>query len=86
MIGPLDLLKIGVGVVAGIMAFALVNLVVFLPAAREDGKNKYIAEQALARLKEEQDRKKDDAELQALSDYDLCVRALGRVQACDIFK
>lgn len=85
-----DWLKIGAGAVIGAIVaagvYSLVNTVWLLPAAKEQGRNELIAEQAVADLKAERERKKSDAELQKLSDYDLCVRALGRVPGCDAFR
>jgi len=83
-------LKIGGSVLAGAVVaagvYSLVNTVWLLPDAKQQGKNELIAEQAVADLKAERERKKTDAELQRLSDYDLCVRALGRVPGCDVFR
>lgn len=73
----------GAVVAAGL--YSLANTVWLLPAARNEGKQAYIAEKAVEDLKAEQERKKADAELQKLSDYDLCVRALGRMSGCDAF-
>lgn len=83
-------LKIGGAALAGAVVaagvYSLVNTLWLLPAAKEQGRDEYIAEQAVADLKAERERKKFDADLQKLSDYDLCVRALGRVPGCDVFR
>ncbi len=85
----LDKVNLAVGGIAGIIVgvglYSLINTVYFLPHAREQGKQDYIAQKAVEDLKAEQERKKDDAQLQKDSDYDLCVRALGRVPGCDVF-
>lgn len=51
------------------------------------GKTKTAAEQAVADQKAELERKGDDATLQRLSDYDLCVRGMRAnklpINACD---
>jgi hypothetical protein len=51
-----------------------------------DGKARYVAEQAAADKKAELQRKGDDAKLHQLSDYDLCVLALGSVPDCESLK
>lgn len=83
-------MKIGGSALAGAIVaaggYSLFNTLWLLPAAKEQGRNEYIAEQAVADLKAERERKKTDAELQKLSDYDLCVRALGSVPGCDVFR
>lgn len=82
-------LKAGVAAVGGAIVaagvYSLANTVWLLPSAREQGKNDYIAEKAVQDLKAEAERKGDDAKLQRMSDYDLCVVALGRVPGCDVF-
>jgi hypothetical protein len=83
-------LKIGgsvaVGAIVAAGVYSLANTVWLLPAAKQQGRNEYIAEQAVADLKAERERRKSDAELQKMSDYDLCVRALGGVPGCDVFR
>ena len=85
----IDKLNLAAGAVAGAVVavglYSLANTIWLLPAARYEGKKEYIAERAAEDLKAEQERKKADAELQKLSDYDLCVRALGRMSGCDAF-
>lgn len=74
------------GVVATIVVVVLVNWLVIIPNAKKEGRDRYIAEQAVADQKSELERKGDDATLQRLSDYDLCVAAIGRVPECDSLK
>ncbi len=68
------------GGVGGLMlAFAIfhfVNTFWLLPAARKEARDLYIAEQAVTDRKTELERKGDDATLQTLTDYDLCVAGL----------
>lgn len=71
------------GAVVTFGLYSAANTVWWLPAARSEGRAGLIAEQAAGALKDEQERKKEDAKLQNMSDHDLCVRALGRVPACD---
>lgn len=78
-----------IGLVVGLVlmfgVYSIVNTIIIIPRARIEGEQAYRAEQAVNDLKAEQDRTKDDAKLQSMSDHDLCVRALGRVPDCDIF-
>ena len=71
------------GLVLAFAAFTIVNALWLLPAERIEARNRLIAEQAVQSQKEELERKGDDAKLQRLSDYDLCVAYLGRVPECD---
>lgn len=71
------------GALLAVAAFQVANTWWLLPAARTEGRNRLIAEQAVQSQKEELERKGDDAKLQRLSDYDLCVAYLGRVPECD---
>jgi hypothetical protein len=71
------------GAIAAALVFAALNFLVWLPAAREEGGDRKVAEQAVQSQKEELERKGDDAKLQRLSDYNLCVGYLGRVPECD---
>jgi hypothetical protein len=64
------------GLIAAFTIFHLVNSLWLLPAARIEGRDGYIASQAVADRKAELERKGDDAALQTLSDYDLCVAGL----------
>ena len=73
--------QIGAGAAAGALlgwaaTFAYVEAV-SLPAARSQGRDAYIANQAAATAKAELERKGDDAKLQGMSDFDLCVAGLG---------
>lgn len=71
------------GLILAFALFQLVNMVWLLPAARNEGRARLIAEQAVQSQKEELERKGDDAKLQRLSDFDLCIAYLGRVPECD---
>lgn len=88
-----DKLNLAVGAVVGAIVasglYSLANTVYFFPQQRAEGKQAYIAEQLAKDIAAERERKKLDAELQNLSDYDLCVRALvrdGQLSVCDAFK
>ena len=64
------------GLLLAFAIFQLANTVYFLPQAREEGRDIYIAEQAAADRRAEIERKGDDAKLRGMSDYDLCVDGL----------
>ncbi|MDX0057966.1 hypothetical protein GOC19_16155 [Sinorhizobium meliloti] len=64
------------GILAAFTIFHLVNVAIWLPQARQEGRDQYIAEQAAADSKAEIERKGDDAKLRSMSDYDLCVDGL----------
>lgn len=85
-----DSIKLPIAAAAGalisVALYTLINTVWFLPAAREEGKSRLIAEQAAQAQREELERKGDDAKLQRMSDFDLCVSYLGRVPECDSLK
>jgi hypothetical protein len=83
MIALLDALKLAAGALLGALAVYTYTQVVSLPAAREEGRGRLVAEQAVQSQKEELERKGDDATLQRMSDFDLCVAYLGRVPECD---
>lgn len=83
MIGLLDAVKIAVGALLGAIAVYAYTQAITLPAARQEGRSRLIAEQAVQSQKEELERKGDDAKLQRMSDYDLCVAYLGGVPECD---
>jgi hypothetical protein len=72
----LDWIKLGVGAAAG----AIVAGAVVYPIAHwkgdTQGYNRRVAEIAAADLKAELERKGDNAKLQGMSDYDLCVSGL----------
>ena len=71
------------GLILAFVIFQLVNTLWILPATRIEARNRLIAEQAVQSQKEELERKSDDAKLQRMSDFDLCVAYLGRVPECD---
>lgn len=83
MIGLLDAVKLSAGALLGALAVYAYTEAVSLPAARSEGRARLIAEQAVQSQREEMERKGDDAKLQRMSDYDLCVAYLGRVPECD---
>ena len=86
MIGVLDGLKLAAGaILGGVVVYSYVQAFT-LPAARQEGRDRLIAEQAVQSQKEELERKGDDAKLQRMSDYDLCVAYLGGVPECDSLK
>jgi hypothetical protein len=64
------------GLILAFVIYQLVNTLWFLPGARNEGRNLYIAKQAVADRKAELGRKGDDATLQTLTDYNLCVAGL----------
>jgi len=72
-----------IGAAIGLAVFSALNALLWLPAAEEKGRFRLIAEQAVESQKQELERKGDDAKLQRLSDFDLCVAYLGRVPECD---
>lgn len=83
MIPLLDGLKLGAGaILGGVVVYSYVQAFT-LPTAREDARDRLIAEQAVQSQKQELERKGDDASLQRMSDFDLCVAYLGRVPECD---
>lgn len=83
MISLINALKLGAGVIlGGVVVYSYVQAY-SLPAAQQEGRDRLIAEQAVQSQKEELERKGDDANLQRMSDYDLCVAYLGRVPECD---
>lgn len=86
MIGLLDGLKLAAGALIGAVAVFLYTQAISLPAARSEARERLIAEQAAQAQREELERKGDDAKLQRMSDYDLCVAYLGRVRQCDTLK
>jgi len=70
----------------GFLLMYIVSVTVLEPLARNEGRSRYIAEQAVQDQKSELERKGDDAKIQRMSDYDLCVAYLGRVPDCDSLK
>lgn len=75
-LGILDWIKLGLGAAAG----AIVAGAVIYPIAHwkgdTQGYNRRIAEVAAANVKAELERKGDNARLQGMSDFDLCVSGL----------
>lgn len=76
MFGLLDGLKMGGAAITAFALFSALNALLWLPAARNEGRDLYVAEQAAADRKSEIERKGDDAKLRNMSDYDLCVDGL----------
>lgn len=79
-----------VGLLLSWTLFGLINSAYWLPRARSEAVDQYIARQAIADQKAELERKGDDAKLQTLSDYDLCVTGLRGNgmpdSACDVLR
>jgi len=80
-------IKLGIGflagaVVAGAIAYEWGHL-----KGDSAGYARYAAEQSAADLKAEKERKRNDAHIQGLTDYDFCVESLTRrrmpVDACE---
>lgn len=83
MITLINALKLGAGaILGGVVVYSYVQAFT-LPAAREEGRDRLIAEQAVQSQKEELERKGDDAKLQRMSDFDLCTAYLGVVPECE---
>lgn len=87
MIGLLDGLKIGTGAIVGIM----IGYQVGHWRGEIAGYDKRIAEAAVEAIKVYAERRGDDARLQGMSDYGLCVAGLrvGRmhnISACDVLR
>ncbi|MCP8894309.1 hypothetical protein KYK29_05155 [Shinella daejeonensis] len=86
MIGILDAAKLAGGALLGAAAVMAYVSLVSLPAARSEGRARLIAEQAAQSQREELERKGDDAKIQRMSDYDLCIAYLGRVSDCNTLR
>lgn len=82
----MELLRLAAGAALG--AFVAYNLGWY--SGKSFGYDSRVAEQAIADGKAEAERKGDDARIQGLDDYDLCVlglRANGMpVDACDVLR
>ena len=77
MISKISAIVGGVGgLILAFVIFQLMNTLWLLPAARNEGRDLYIAEQAAADRKAEMERKGDDATLRSKSDYELCADGL----------
>lgn len=76
MIGILNWLQIGTGAVVGAMVGGAFFYAVGHWQGHTAGYDQRVAEVAAASAKAELERKGDDATIQKLSDYDLCVLAL----------
>lgn len=86
MIGLLDALKLPAAALAGAILVYAYTQAVSLPEARSEARSRLIAEQAAQSQREELERKGDDAKLQRMSDFDLCVAYLGGVPECESLK
>lgn len=83
MIPLIEGLKLAGGaILGGVVVYSYVQAF-SLPAAREEGRSRLVAEQAVQSQREELERKGDDAKLQRMSDYDLCRAYLGELPECD---
>jgi len=84
--GLLDGLKIGAGVIVGL----LIGYQVGHWRGHVAGYEKRIAEAAVEAVKTDAERRGDDAKLQGLSDYDLCVVGLRAsrmpIEPCDVLR
>lgn len=72
MIGLFDWLKLGVGAIVGVV----IGYQVGHWRGESAGYDQRIAEEAVATAKADAERRGDDAKLQSMSDYDLCVAGL----------
>lgn len=83
----LDWLKIGGGFVIGALAAGTIGYLAGHWQGNRAGYDRRIAEVAAAEARAELERRGDDAKLQGMSDYDLCVAGLAGsgmpVDACD---
>lgn len=87
MFGVFDWLKIGAGAALGaVVAGSLVYGIAYW-RGNSAGYDRHVAEVAVADQKASIRRKHDDAALQSMSDYDLCVAGLGGsgmpIDACE---
>ncbi|MER8741549.1 hypothetical protein NKH54_00555 [Mesorhizobium sp. M1004] len=76
MLGLLDWIKLGVGAAAGAVLAAAVVYPVAHWKGDTQGYNRRVAEVAAADLKAELERKGDNAKLNGMSDFNLCVSGL----------
>ncbi|MER9410298.1 hypothetical protein [Mesorhizobium sp. M0589] len=76
MFGLLDWIKLGVGAAGGAVLAAAVVYPVAHWKGDTQGYNRRVAEVAAADLKAELERKGDNAKLNGMSDFDLCVSGL----------
>lgn len=87
MIGFLSLfpetVKVGLGFVLGAAVVGSMAYLVGSERGESIGRSRLVAEQAVKAQREEMERKGDDAKLQRMSDYDLCISYLGRVPECE---
>lgn len=86
IVSLLDGLKVSAGALVG----ALIGYQIGQWQGYSAGYDKRVAEAAIATAKAEVERRGDDAKLQSMSDYDLCVTGLraGRVpvEPCDVLR
>ncbi|WP_180897398.1 hypothetical protein [Martelella soudanensis] len=67
----------------GAAVIIILGVLIFIPKAHHQGLLDERAAVARKALEAWQDRTKDDAKLQAMSPYDLCVSYVGRAPECD---
>ena len=87
MFGLFDWLKLGAGAAAGALVSGALFYVIGHWQGDSAGYDRRVAEVAAADAKSELERKGDDAKLQSMSDFDLCVAGLAGsglpVDACE---
>lgn len=87
MFGLFDWIKLGAALVVGALAGGTIFYAVGHWRGHEAGYDQRIAETAAATAKAELERKVDDALLQSMPDYELCLAGLGadsvHVDACE---
>jgi len=86
VIGLLDAIKLPAAALAGAVAVYIYAQLVWIPVERSEARSRLIAEQAAQSQREELERKGDDAKLQRMDDFALCVAYLGRVSECDLLR
>lgn len=84
--GIKDILGIVIGAVLAAGIYFVANHLIFYPQQREIGRESYIAEQAVKDVKNQMERKNDDAKLRGLSDYDICIAYVGKLPECESLK
>lgn len=87
MFGLFDWLKIGSAAAAGALVAGSISYMAGYASGERVGYDRHAAEEAVADRKAELERRGDNATLQGMSDYDLCVAGLGgsglSVDACE---
>lgn len=80
----LPFIFVGAALAAGLLA--IVNFTVWLPGARQEGRDSYIAQQAIIDKKIQLERAGDDEKIRGMSDYDICITYVGKLPECDSLK